>query len=61
MTTTPREPKVRFQVTLEGERSNDNAHAHTLRYLLKHLLRSRSLKCIDAREIPDDSEREPRS
>jgi hypothetical protein len=48
--------KVRFQVTLEGERVDDTAHAHTLRFLLKHLLRSRSLKCVDARELPDDDQ-----
>jgi hypothetical protein len=53
---TPCVPKVRFVLTLEGERSSDNAHVHTLRFLLKHLLRSRSLKCVDAREVPDEEE-----
>jgi hypothetical protein len=60
MMNSPRD-KIRFQVVLEGDRrpAGDTAHAHTLRYLLKHLLRSRSLKCIDAREI--DSEEGERS
>jgi hypothetical protein len=54
--------KVRYRITLEGERRGDTAHAHTLRYLLKHLLRSRSLKCIDAREVGARAveEQEPR-
>jgi hypothetical protein len=47
------EPKVRFAITLEGKRADENIH--TLKFLLKRLLRSRSLKCVDAREI--DSEK----
>jgi hypothetical protein len=58
---TPRAPKVRFQVTLEGERSNDNAHVHTLKFILKHLLRARSLRCVDAKEVVVDDEQEPQS
>jgi len=54
--TTPRSPKVRFAVVLEGERTAETAHLHTLRYLLKYLLRSRSLRCVDAREIKPDEE-----
>jgi hypothetical protein len=46
-----RDPKVRFTVTLEGKRADENANIHSLRFLLKRLLRSRSLKCVDAREI----------
>jgi hypothetical protein len=49
------EPKVRFAITLEGKRDNENAHIHTLKFLIKRLLRSRSLKCVDARQI--DSEK----
>jgi hypothetical protein len=50
--------KVRFQVVLEGERraAGDTAHARTLRHLLKYLLRARSLKCVDAREISSEEE-----
>ena len=57
---TPRD-RVRFTLVLEGDRrpAGDTAHAHTLRHLLKYLLRARSLKCIDAREI--DSEEGERS
>jgi hypothetical protein len=58
--TAPRQPKARFVVVLEGERDNDSAHAHTLRHLLKYLLRARSLKCVDAREIKSD-DKEPHS
>jgi len=44
-----REPKVRFVLTLEG--AADTAHAHTLRYLLKYLLRSRGLRCTEVRQL----------
>jgi hypothetical protein len=47
---TDRDPKARFVLTLEGKHDNPNAHVHTLKFI-KHLLRSRSLKCVDAREI----------
>jgi hypothetical protein len=48
-------PRVRFTVTLEGDRANESANIHTLKFLLKRLLRSRSLECVDAREIaPQD-------
>ena len=47
----PRNSKVRFTLTLEGDRENETAHLHTLRYLLEYLLRARSLRCVDAREI----------
>ena len=46
-----REPKVQYVVTLEGAASANDTHAHTLRHLLKHLLRSHSLRCVDARQI----------
>jgi hypothetical protein len=46
-----REPKVQYVVTLEGAAGADIAHAHTLRYLLKYLLRSHSLRCVDARQL----------
>jgi hypothetical protein len=52
--TTPRNPKVRFAVVLEGDRENETAHLHTLRYLLKYLLRARSMRCVDARKLKDD-------
>jgi hypothetical protein len=58
--TNPPRDKIRFQVVLEGERASETAHLHTLRFLLKHLLRSRSLRCIDAKEI-GAGEEEPRS
>jgi hypothetical protein len=55
--TAPRGPKVRFLVMLEGECGNDdNAHVNTLRCILKHLLRARSLKCTDVREVSNEGE-----
>lgn len=54
--TEPRPPKVRFMLTLQGERADSNAHVHTLRFILKHLLRVRSLRCVDAREVTDEQE-----
>ena len=47
------DPKVRFTITLEGKRDNENANVHTLKFILKRLLRARSLKCVDARETRD--------
>ena len=46
-----RKPKVQYVVTLEGAAGADTAHAHTLRYLLKHLLRSHSLRCVELRQV----------
>jgi hypothetical protein len=43
--------RTRFLVILEGAAVADTAHAHTLRYLLKYLLRSRGLRCIEARQL----------
>jgi hypothetical protein len=43
--------RTRFVVVLEGAAGADTAHAHTLRYLLKYLLRSRSLRCVDLRQV----------
>jgi len=43
--------KVRFLLTLEGAAGADTAHAHTLRYLLKYLLRSRGLRCTEVRQL----------
>jgi hypothetical protein len=43
--------RTRFIVVFEGEAGADTAHAHTLRYLLKYLLRSRSLRCVDVRHL----------
>jgi hypothetical protein len=43
--------RTRFVVVLEGVAGADTAHAHTLRYLLKYLLRSRSLRCVDLRQV----------
>jgi len=45
-----------FAVRLEGDADNETAHVHTLRFILKHLLRSRSLKCTDVREVNIDTE-----
>jgi hypothetical protein len=42
--------RTRFVVVLEGAAGADTAHAHTLRFLLKHLLKHRGLKCVDADE-----------
>jgi hypothetical protein len=53
---TPPTPKIKFAIVLEGERTGDTTHAHTLRYLLKYLLRARSLRCVDARELKDNKE-----
>jgi hypothetical protein len=43
---------------LEGTAGADTAHAHThtLRYLLKYLLRSRSLRCVEARQLGRDND-----
>jgi len=43
--------RTRFVVVLEGAADAGDAHAHTLRYLLKYLLRSRSLRCTEVREL----------
>ena len=43
--------KVRFLLTLEGAAGADTAHAHTLRYLLKYLLRSHGLRCTEVRQL----------
>jgi hypothetical protein len=53
--------KIRFSIVLEGERGNDNPHVHALRFILKHLLRARSLKCVDAREVPAPDSEEAQS
>ena len=41
----------RFVVVLEGAAGADTTHAHTLRYLLKNLLRARSLRCVELRQV----------
>jgi len=46
-----REPKVQYVVTLEGAAGADIAHAHTLRFVLKRLLRARSLRGIEVRQV----------
>jgi hypothetical protein len=43
--------RTRFVVVLEGAAGADTAHAHTLRFLLKYLLRSRSLRCTEVRQL----------
>jgi hypothetical protein len=43
--------RTRFVVVLEGATGADNAHVHTLRFLLKYLLRSHSLRCVDVRQV----------
>jgi len=55
---TPNKPRKAFTLRLEGDADNENAHVHTLRFILKHLLRARSLKCTDAREIDAEEERD---
>jgi hypothetical protein len=54
--TAANKPKARFALVLEGDRDNENAHVHTLKFILKHLLRTRSLKCVDAREVNSNEE-----
>lgn len=46
--------RTRFLVILEGAAGADTAHAHTLRHLLKTLLRSRSLRCAEARQLTEE-------
>jgi hypothetical protein len=46
--------RARFLVILEGAAGADTAHAHTLRHLLKYLLRSRSLRCVEARQLTEE-------
>jgi hypothetical protein len=46
-----REPKVQYMVVLEGAAGADVAHIRTLRFLLKYLLRSRSLRCTKVRQL----------
>ena len=41
--------RTRFVVVLEGAAGADTPH--TLRFLLKYLLRSRSLRCTEVREL----------
>ena len=48
---TQADARTRFVVVLEGTAGADTAHAHTLRYLLKYLLRSRSLRCVELRQV----------
>jgi hypothetical protein len=48
------EARMRFLVILEGAAGADTTHAHTLRYLLKYLLRSRSLRCVEARQLTEE-------
>jgi hypothetical protein len=43
-------------LTLEGAAGADTAHAHTLRFLLKYLLRSRSLGCTEVRQLDRDDD-----
>jgi hypothetical protein len=43
--------RTRFFVTLEGAAGVDTMHLHALRLLLKRLLRSHSLRCIDVRQL----------
>jgi len=50
-----------FVVRLEGDVNNETAHVHTLRFILKNLLRSRGLKCTDVSEVNIDTETESKS
>jgi len=43
--------RTRFLVVLEGEAGARTAHVHTLRYLLKRVLRSHSLRCVELRQV----------
>ena len=42
--------RTRFVVVLEGAAAADAAHARSLKFLLKRLLRSHSLRCVDCVE-----------
>jgi hypothetical protein len=56
---TPPPTQPRFLVVLQGTAGADSAHVRTLRFLLKYLLRSRSLRCIEVRQLDhraDDAE-----
>jgi hypothetical protein len=55
-----REPRKVFVLRLEGKSNNETAHTHALRRVLKVLLRSYDLRCVDAREIRAD-DKEPHS
>jgi len=47
-----RTARTPFVVVLEGAAgADDGARLRTLRFLLKHLLRGRGLRCVDAREL----------
>ena len=48
---TERKPKAQYVLTLEGPAGVDDAHIRTLRSLLKRLLRSHSLRCVEVRQV----------
>jgi hypothetical protein len=43
--------QVQYVVTLQGSAGAGTAHARTLKFVLKRLLRSHSLRCVDARQL----------
>jgi len=43
--------RIRFVVVLEGAAGDEGPHLRTLRFVLKHLLRSRSLRCTSVTEV----------
>jgi hypothetical protein len=49
----------RYVIVLEAERGGDTAHAHTLRHLLKRLLRGHSLRCVELFEHRDEGRGRP--
>jgi hypothetical protein len=53
---TRRAPRRTFVVRLKGEHDNENAHVRTLKFLLKYLLRARSLRCVEVREEAAEQE-----
>src|SRR5262245_46373094 len=53
----PPKTQSRFLVVLQGAAGGDDgAHLRTLRFLLKYLLRSRSLRCVELRQLDCDND-----
>jgi hypothetical protein len=49
----PPPAQVCFVVTLKGAAGGDSANTRALRFLLKSVLRDRSLRCTDVRQVDD--------
>jgi hypothetical protein len=53
--------RTRFLVVLQGGAGADSAHVRTLRFILKKLLRSHSLRCTEVRQLDRDDDGGARS